>query len=182
MWDPSGESAEFAGILLRSEVPSTPPRLVADAPKPNVEGLHISGSSSNVRQGRGACWRVAVFHPTVKFSGRKAAHIGGQIGLSPDKLAKMDEFIRSELVRIVLMACRCPALFTVAPEIRAPRTFVGRANTIAPVVAVGEAAARITDYRGLDFAHFFNQLRADSVDVGHFGIFADPHAVVDYTT
>src|SRR5205814_10229932 len=118
VWDPSGESAEFDGIFLRSEVPSTPPRLVSDAPKPNVEGLHISGSRSHVRQGRGAGWGIAVFHPTVKFSGRKAAHIGGQIGLSLDELAKMDEFIGSELVRIVFMACRGPASHKYDPNQR----------------------------------------------------------------
>ena len=66
----------------------------------------------------------------------------------------------------------------VGPEIGAARTVVGRADAVAPVVAVGEAAAGPADDRRLDLLHLVDERLADAVDVGNLRVFADPDAVV----
>ena len=54
-----------------------------------------------------------------------------------------------------------------------------RADAVAPVVGVGEAAAGPAQQRGLDGAHGVDEVLADAVDVGDLRVLANPDAVVD---
>ena len=94
-----------------------------------------------------------------------------------DEFAEVDEFVGAELIWIVSVAGGSRCEFTAVPEIGAARTFVGRADAVAPVVAVGETPTGKADDGRLDLAHLFDERLADSIDIGNFGIFADPHAV-----
>src|SRR5258708_9850 len=115
----------------------------------------------------------------IKSLGGKTAQVGGQVGLAADELAELREFVGAELVGIVLVSSGRRGRFFRSPKIRAARAFVARANAVAPIVAVGEAAAREANDRRLDLAHFLDQLFANAVYVGDFGVFADPDAVVN---
>src|SRR5205814_9940052 len=65
------------------------------------------------------------------------------------------------------------------PEIGAAGAFVGGADAVAPVVGIGEAAARIADDGCFDFFHVVDEVAAQTVVVGNFGFRADPDAVID---
>ena len=91
--------------------------------------------------------------------------------MTADEFAEVDEFIGAEVVG-----------FRASPEVGAAGALLGGADAIAPIVAVGETASGITDDRGFDLAHVVDEIFADTVDVGDFGIAADPDAVVDDAT
>jgi hypothetical protein len=88
---------------------------------------------------------------------------------------------------VVVEVLRSGALFPfratvrrrIDPEIGAPRTRSRRADAVAPVVAVGKAAARPADDAGLQRLEFVEQRLANAADVGNLRVLADPDAVVD---
>ena len=55
----------------------------------------------------------------------------------------------------------------------------GRTDAVAPVVAVGEAAAGPANHAGLQRLELVHQRFADAADVGDLRLLADPDAVVD---
>src|SRR4029453_15826865 len=63
--------------------------------------------------------------------------------------------------------------------IGAPRPRRGRPDAVAPVVAVGEAAAGPANHAGLQRLQLVDQRFADAADVGDLGVLPDPDAVVD---
>ena len=103
-------------------------------------------------------------------------------GSLPISLQKRTKFVGAELIGIVFVAGGSIGRFPVLPEVGASRAFVGRSYAVAPVVTVGEAAARKTNHRWLDLPHFVDQFLADAIDVGNFRILSYPHTVVDDTT
>ena len=68
------------------------------------------------------------------------------------------------------------------PEIRPSRTFIGRTDSIAPVVSICKATARIANDRGFDLAHFVDQIFANAANILDFRIFPHPNAVIDHAT
>ena len=69
--------------------------------------------------------------------------------------------------------------FDLAPRVVAhPRTLRARADAVAPVVGVGEAAARPAEIRNLDRAQRGDDVGADPADVRDGGILADPDPLV----
>ena len=67
----------------------------------------------------------------------------------------------------------------VGPEVGARGALVARADAVAPVVAVGEAAAGPAEDRRLDGFRRSDERRADTEGVRDLRVFADPDAVVD---
>src|SRR5262249_8968348 len=130
----------------------------------------------------------AILHPFVKVFGGQAAQIGRDVSSGARQLAEAHELIRAEPVRLVLLRSAVEFLVRVAasgaaiiaPEVGVAWAILARANAVAPVVTVGETAARPADDAGFDPAHVFNQFFADAADVRDFGIFADPNPVVDH--
>src|SRR5262249_44264706 len=68
----------------------------------------------------------------------------------------------------------------IGPEVGVHRTLRTLADAVAPVVAVGEAAARPAHDRRLDPAHVLDQRRAESADVRYLRVFTYPDAVVNH--
>src|SRR5436190_1773930 len=58
------------------------------------------------------------------------------------------------------------------------RAKVGRADPVAPVVAVRETAAGPADDRRLCFSQLVDERLANAADVRHLRVFTHPHAVV----
>ena len=78
------------------------------------------------------------------------------------------------------MAGRAGRTLFLRPEVGSPRTLVGRADAITPVIAVGKASAGIADHRRFDLPHLLDQLFADAIQVWNFRLLAHPDAVVDH--
>ncbi len=66
-----------------------------------------------------------------------------------------------------------------APEAGAGGAFGERAEAVAPVIGIGEAASGPAKKRSFDGAHGFDEGGADAALVGDPGVGADPDAVVD---
>src|ERR1700722_21006492 len=94
----------------------------------------------------------------------------------------MDKLVGAELIWIVLMGGITVLRLDAFPEISTPGTFLGRANSVAPVIAVGKASAREPDDRRLDFTHLFVEVPTDSVDLRNRGVLPDPDSVVNHPT
>src|SRR5580698_1055112 len=92
----------------------------------------------------------------------------------------MDELIGAELIGIVLMTGVTVFRLDAFPEVRAPGTFLGRANSVAPIITVGEASAGKPDHRCLDPAHLIDQVFANSIDIGNGRVLSYPNAVVNH--
>ncbi len=69
----------------------------------------------------------------------------------------------------------------VTPKIDGLWALIFRANTIAPMINIGETAARPTQIGCIDFAKRLHHIRANPPDIGNWGIFTDPDSIVDAT-
>src|SRR6478609_6908031 len=83
------------------------------------------------------------------------------------------------MVRVVLRVAERVAAGAAGPEVGAPRPLIARAGAVAPVVAVGEAAARPADGALRQLLHPVDDGLPDPLSVGDLRAFADPDAVVD---
>ena len=181
---PRRVAPELGRVFFGREVAAAAPRLVADAPVADVERIAIAPPRAQIRHRRRAGGRVAVFNPLVQVARRQAAHVGGDVRRRAGQTAEVDELVRAEPIGIeALRSGGGGAILTgtrVGPEVRAARAAVGRADAVAPVVTVGEAATRPADDRRLDLLHLVDERFADAVDVGNLRVFADPDAVVHH--
>ena len=71
-------------------------------------------------------------------------------------------------------------LFRVHPEAGPDGPGGARTDAVAPIVGIGEAAARPADHRRAQRFQGIDQGLPDSSDIGDAAVLADPHAVVDY--
>ena len=176
---PGGVAAKLGGVLLGIQIAAAAPALVADAPEVDVEGRRIAVGSAlcsesiRLRLGSGvrrhiASRSVAILDLLVEIPRRKRSKIGGKVGLAPNRAAGVHELVKTVGVRVLLV-----------PETGAGGTFGGGADAVAPVVAVGEAAAGPAQDGSFDGAHRVDEGLANAIDVGDFGAFANPDAVVD---
>src|SRR4030095_6308907 len=104
-------------------------------------------------------------------------------GLRPAQLAEAQEFIGPEMIWVVLPGAVRSAFGPfprVYPEVRTARAVLARPDAVAPVVAVGETAARPTDDARLDSPHRIDNRLPDAADVGNLRVFAHPDAVIDH--
>src|ERR1700686_84891 len=72
--------------------------------------------------------------------------------------------------------------FFLGPKVCSPGTLVSRADSVAPVVAIGKTSAGIAEDRRFNLPHLLYQLFADAVQVRNFCLLAPPDAVVDDAT
>jgi hypothetical protein len=107
----------------------------------------------------------------------QAADVGGEVRLGARQAAEARELQCAEVVRVVLLRPR--RHLRVQPEIGPARTPLTGTDPVAPVIAVGEAAAWPADHRRLDFLERVDERRPDTTGVRNLRVFADPHAVVD---
>ena len=89
-------------------------------------GRALIGQRSRARR------RVAVFDPLLKLFRRAGADVGREIGLDLAELAESNEFVRAEVVWFGFLA----------PAAEASRARCARPDAVAPVILVGETAAR----------------------------------------
>ena len=157
-------------------VAAAAPRLVAHAPVLDVEGLAVAVGGALVGEGEAPARGVAVGHPVVKLLRAARADVGREVRLGPHQPAETHELVDAELVGLrgvrAPQACGAPSSCTCAAAGR-------RADAVAPVVAVREAAARPAQVRRADPLHVVHELLADAVDVRDLRVAADPDAVVD---
>src|SRR5207244_9432544 len=115
--------------------------------------------------------------------GGQAPDVRRHIRRAAEEAAEAHELVRAEPVRIealrsdrrVAVAARA----AVDPEVGAPRPFVGRADAVMPVVAVGEAAAGPADHGRLELLQIVDERLAEAADIRDLRALADPDAVVD---
>ena len=85
-------------------------------------------------------------------------------------LAQVEEFVRAELVGLRRV---------VPPDVGAERPLVARADAVAPMVAVGKAAAGPAEIRDFNFLERGDNVVAHAAGVRELCVFADPQAVVN---
>ncbi len=178
------EAAVFGGVLLGREVTAAAPGLVADAPEAHAERVAARRLAARApfRAGGRTGGRVDVLDPVEELLRAEAAEVRGQVGFRAGQLAEAQEFVRPEVVGLELPGAVGRALRPlgrVHPEVGAARAAGARPGAVAPVVAVGEAAAGPADDRRLDALQRLDERRADAARVRHARVLADPDAVVD---
>ena len=65
------------------------------------------------------------------------------------------------------------------PEVGPPGTLLARPDAIPPVITVSETAPWPTNDRRFDFSELLDQRAANAILIGNFGVFANPHAVIN---
>src|ERR1043165_77341 len=115
-----------------------------------MEWIGESRGRALIGQGCAAGWRVAILHPTVKISCRKATNIGSEIRLCTDQFTEANKFIGTKPVGFIFVIGGARGRLHSRPEICAARAFVRWADTVAPVVTVGKASAGVTNHGRLD--------------------------------
>ena len=111
-------------------------------------GLAIAGRGALLGQRVRARGRVAVLDPLVEVARRQAAQVGGEIGRAADQPAEPHELVSSRTHSGPASRGRRDCF---ASRARRSRSSSGvgrcarRADAVAPVVAVGETAARPAD-------------------------------------
>jgi hypothetical protein len=103
------------------------------------------------------------------------ADIRRHIGLGTDEPAQAHELMKAERVGLHRVQSRGHAVFPIVVGARP----LARANAVAPVVAVSEAASGPAKVRRANPPHVVHELLANATDVGNLRIAADPDAVVD---
>src|SRR5262245_24170429 len=100
----------------------------------------------------------------LEFRSRQTADVGRQIWLGSNQFAEMHKLICAEVVALKLVICGGFFAFGAVPEVRAPRTLVGRPNPVTPVITVGKASSRIPHHWRLDLFHVLDHVAAQAVD------------------
>src|SRR5262249_45369104 len=164
-WHPLDETSKFDGILLGREIAAAPPGLVADAPEANAKRIAFAGSGPHVRECRAARRAVAVLDPLIEVTCGKAAHVRSNVRLCTGESTQTDEFVRAELIGVVLRWAVGQRGHRIGPEVRPARTSGARADTVAPFVAVREAATRPANDAGGKASHMIDERLADAVGI-----------------
>src|SRR5262249_55234902 len=125
---PFSESAILGAIVLGRELAAAAPALVTDAPVTDAEWAGVAVRAALVGQRRGAGRGVAVLDPALILLGGAGADVGREVGLDVAQPAEAHELVSAEVV----------GLGDLLPASETPRPLVAGADTVAPVVAVGE--------------------------------------------
>jgi hypothetical protein len=105
----------------------------------------------------------------IKVAGRLSAHIRGQVGLATNETASAHKLVQPVVVGVLLV-----------PEASAIGPHVDGAETVMPVVGVGETAAGPAQDGRLHGTHHVDERSTDTALVGDLRLLADPYAVVDH--
>jgi hypothetical protein len=157
------------GINFGTHPAAASPAFVADAPVANLERFGrtilcaLLGKSA-------AGGHIAVLDPITHFIGSAAADIARQVRLGADQTAQTDEFVRTKTVVLNIAA-------PINVDPLGTRAY--RADTVAPVIVVGEASARPTKDGDAQFTQVLDRLLAVSIDVRNRGFRTDPKTPVN---
>ena len=161
--------AQLAQVVLGRHVAAAVPVLVADAEEGDLVGRRAAvggallGERRRLRGGQ-------VLQPVGRFLRRARADVDRQVGLAADLLDEVDELVRAERIR----------LDDAAPvRVERGRSRVQRADAVAPVVLVGEAAAGPAHVGHLEGLERRDDVIADAARVRDRRVGADPDAFVD---
>src|SRR5262249_61370485 len=92
-------------------------------------------------------------------------------------MAEPHELMNAELVGLRRMPAGWHPML---PKIVSPGAPGCGANTITPMITVGETATRPAQIRSPDSLHVFNELLANPLHVRNLGIASHPNAVIDH--
>ncbi|GEM_PF-6546370 len=111
-----------------------------------------------------------VGHPLGHFLHAARTEVAADIGVGADLLDQVEEFMGAD--GVVLLHPAPVAVHTHRP-------FPARADAVAPMVLVGEAAARPAHHRHVQLLERGHHVLAPAARVGNGRIGPDPHAAVD---
>ncbi|MNI05969.1 hypothetical protein D3C73_589370 [compost metagenome] len=156
-------------IIFRTHVASAAPVLVPDAKifqRPRLL-VPIPGPQSGH-------WRLTVkghiFHPFGHLLHGTAAYIAADVRLAFQQLAEPEELMCAEMV----------VLDNPAPVgVDHPLAGFWKADTVLPVILIGEAAARPAQHGNIELAQRSNHIIADTVCIRNRRILAHPNAFID---
>ena len=162
-------AAVEVGGIFGPHVAAAAPAFVADAEIGNPPGLFAAVAPTLLGERRAAA-RGHVFEPLCHRSRRQRAHVAGDIGVGAEQLGIVHELVGAEAV----------VLDHAAPmDVDPGRPPVARADAVAPVIIVGEAAARPADHRHAEPPQRREHVVAIAVGVRDRRSLADPDAFVD---
>ena len=167
------DEGRVAGIdrrrLLAIQVAAAAPGLVADAQIFEVPGLAAAILAPLIGQ-RGLLAGGHVFDPLRGVIRRQRADIDRDIGIGADQFGEVHEFMGAEAV----------VVGDAAPmDIDARGAPGARADAVAPVVEIGETAARPAHHGNMDRLQRLHHVLAIAMDVGDRALFAHPDAAVN---
>ena len=162
-------AAVDVGVIFGAHVAAAAPAFVAYAPVADVERRVVPVRAALHGDG-GVGVAVEILDPLGHLLHRAGADVGVDIRLASDLAAKLHEFVRAEGV----------ILHHAAP-VGVDHTAASRpgADSVAPVVFVGEAAAGPAQDGNLQLFQRFDNVRAHAVDVGDRRILADVEPAVN---
>ena len=138
-------------VLLGGHVSDLPGavHLVAEAPELHAVGLGRAGLGAHVRVA-GARGRVAVFHPVAGLFRRSRAEVHAEHRLPAHASRQRHELVGADPIR----------LHAVPGELAQPRSRLGRADPVLPVVAGDEVPARVAHHGHVEPAQGLEDVRA----------------------
>ena len=150
-----GEDAVHLSVMFRRHGTAAAPVLIADAPVADVE--RFAGAVDGALLGERAARRIiAILHPVAKFGGFSRAYIARDVRLGADQPAKPHKLVDAEAV----------VLYIGTPmQVDALRAPGGRTDAVAPVIVVGETAARPAQYGNAEFLEPCDDVSAIPVDI-----------------
>ena len=167
--DVGGVLAGQRGELLDAQVAAAAPRLVAQSPERDPPRL-VAPVLPPQGGHRGAVAAGQVLDPLGHLPHAARADVAGDVRIRAQQLAQRHELVRAEGV----------VLDHVAPvRVHHAGTQLARADPVAPVVVVGEAAARPAQVRDADAAQRLHHVEADPALVRGRGALPHPESAVD---
>ena len=156
-------------VELRPHIAAAAPVLIAHTEVLHLPGLFLTVLPAEVCHG-GLPVKGHVLHPLAHFLHSAGAHVSVDVGLATHLTAELHE----------LMGAKGVVLHHAAPMgVDHALTGLLGANAVLPVVLVGKAAPRPTEYRQLDVLQGFYHVGAHAVDVGNGRVLAHKNAVVN---
>ena len=157
------------GVVFRAHVSAAAPRFVSYA-----EVFHLPCLVASVLAAQLSHWRVAVarhvFHPFGHLFDRAATNVTADVGLAADEFAEVQELVRTEGV---VLDGAAPVVVLHFGTLRI------RADSIAPVVFVGEASAWPAQHGNLQVLQRFQYVVAIALRVGDWRILAYPQTSIN---
>ena len=165
--DEAAVGGHLAHVVLRRHVAAAVPALVADAEIRHLIRRGMAVRRPLLRQRR----RLSggqVLQPLGGLLRRAGAKVDRDVGLAADLVDEVHELVRAEAVRLGHAA-----------PVRVERdgSPIHRTDALAPVVLVGETAARPADVRHLQRLQRGDDVVADAARVGDRRVGADPDAL-----
>src|SRR5881394_580175 len=87
----------FRRVVVRTEIPAAPPRLVADAPVLHAE-RHRRTVCRPLPHERARFVVIAIFDPVAHLAHAPAAEVPRKVWHGPDQPAEVDELVGAEVV------------------------------------------------------------------------------------